>query len=165
MTVSFSTAPGASRQLQTKAVCDATENVEAVVKWRRKERREYCATLRWQWWFDGSQLPRWRWKFDGRNNTRRIFRCLYTAVSTRSVGLYPSVVPLNWYQYLLFWWYASALNICLEVEQYSVAKRSCLLQETLLKSYIFPRNHIQGKDSSCPDLQSMCLSLKHSVLE
>jgi len=26
--VSFSTAPGASRQLQTKAVCDATENVE-----------------------------------------------------------------------------------------------------------------------------------------
>jgi len=37
MTVSFSTAPGASWQLQTKAVCDVTENVEAVVKWRRKK--------------------------------------------------------------------------------------------------------------------------------
>jgi len=30
-TVSFSTVPGTSRQLQTKAVCDATENVEAIV--------------------------------------------------------------------------------------------------------------------------------------
>jgi len=29
--VSFSTVPGASRQLQTKAVSDATENVEGVV--------------------------------------------------------------------------------------------------------------------------------------
>jgi len=30
-TVSFSTAPGTSRQLQIKAVCDATENVEAIM--------------------------------------------------------------------------------------------------------------------------------------
>jgi len=36
-TVSLSTAPGASRQLQTKAVCDATENVEAVVSFASAE--------------------------------------------------------------------------------------------------------------------------------
>jgi len=69
MMVSFSTAPGASRQLQMKVVCDVTKNVEAVVKWCRKDRPEYCATPRWRWWFDGSQPPRWRWKLDGRNNT------------------------------------------------------------------------------------------------
>jgi len=34
---SFSTAPGASRQLQTKAVCDATENVEVVVSFASAE--------------------------------------------------------------------------------------------------------------------------------
>jgi len=35
--VSFSTAPVALRQLQTKAVCDATENVEAVVSFGSAE--------------------------------------------------------------------------------------------------------------------------------
>ena len=69
VTISFSTVPGASRQLQTKEVCDVTENVEAVVKWHRKDRREYCAKPRWWWWFDGSQPPQWWWKLDGRNNT------------------------------------------------------------------------------------------------
>jgi len=34
---SFSIAPGASQQLQTKAVCDATENVEAVVSFANAE--------------------------------------------------------------------------------------------------------------------------------
>jgi len=37
VTVSLSTAPGSSRQLQTKAVCDATENVEAVVSFASAE--------------------------------------------------------------------------------------------------------------------------------
>ena len=37
VSLSFSTAPGTSRQLQTKAVCDATENVEAVVSFASTE--------------------------------------------------------------------------------------------------------------------------------
>jgi len=61
--------------------------------------------------------------------------------------------------YLLFWWYASSVNNCPEVEQYSVVIRSSLLQETFLRRYIFPRIHIQGKESSCPDLRSICRTL------
>jgi len=35
----------------------------------QKDRREHCKTLRWQYWFSGSQPLQWRCKFGGPNNT------------------------------------------------------------------------------------------------
>jgi len=91
-------------------------------------------------------------------NYWRFFRYLNTVVSTRSVHVSISCTVELVSIYLLFWWYVSSVNVCLEVEQYSVVIRSSLLQETFLRSYTFSRIHIQGKESSSPDLQSMCRS-------
>jgi len=89
-------------------------------------------------------------------NYWRFFRYFNTVLSTRSVHISISCIIELVSIYLLFWWYASSVNICLEVEQYFVVIRSSLLQETFLRSYIFSRIHIQGKESSSSDLQSMC---------
>jgi len=74
------------------------------------------------------------------------------------VSIYPSVVPLNWYQY--FYYADDMLRLWISVLKWNntVVIWSSLLQETFLRSYIFPRIHIQGKESSSPDLQSMCRS-------
>ena len=68
-------------------------------------------------------------------------------VSTRGVHISISCTVELVSVYLLFWCYASSVNTCLEVEQYSVVIWSSLLQETFLRRYMFQRIHIQEEES------------------